>query len=266
MRETARAYPVLVRAGLARAFEYRVQIVLGILLAFVPLVMLAAWLAVVDEGGPAAGWQRADFIAYYVAVTMVFQFTSSYAAWEWQREIRTGDLSTRLLKPLDPFHYYLSQQIGSKIFAALLFVPLVFVASWAIPELRYPLAPGRLAAFALSVLSAFVLNALISSTFGLIGFWSTQSGNLYGVVFGIGQFLSGWLAPLALFPGALAQAAALLPFHCTLGFPVEILIGRLDGPGIAANFAITAAWLLLFLLLYRVLWRRGLARYEAVGN
>ena len=82
---------------------------------------------------------------------------------------------------------------------------------------------------------------------------------------GIGQFLAGWIAPLALFPAWFRQFASWLPFRSTLGFPVEILTGQLSWPEIRFGFLVTLGWILLFLAIYRLLWRMGLRRYEAVG-
>jgi ABC-2 type transport system permease protein len=42
-------------------------------------------------------------------------------------------------------------------------------------------------------------------------------------------------------------------------------MGRLSGPDIALGFAVTALWLILFSMVYRILWRLGVKRYEAVG-
>lgn len=254
------------RCGLVEAIEYRAQTLLGLVTAIVPLLMMSVWLAIVDQTGPASGWQREDFIAYYVAVAMVYQFTMSYAVWEWEREIRNGDFSSRLLKPLHPFHFYFSLRLGSKVFDVLIIGSIVVVATLLIPALHYPLSPERLAAFALSVVMGYMLNTLISTSFGLISFWTTQSGNIFSLWYGVGQFLSGWLAPLALFPTWFAAIAIVLPFHSTLGFPVEILTGLAGPDEIAVGFAISAGWIALFALIFTLLWRRGVARYEAVGS
>jgi ABC-2 type transport system permease protein len=266
VRRLLRSYIALVRMGLVEGATYRAQIVIGLLLALVPLIMMAVWLAVVDQAGPAGGWQKRDFIAYYVGAAIVYEFTISFAVWQWEGEIRNGDLSSRLLKPLDPFHFYLSRSLGRKAFEVLLLVPVVVLAAFLIPELRFPLTPVRFLAFVISLLGAFLLSTLMSTTFGMVSFWSTQSGHLYGVWFGIGQFLSGWIAPLALFPAWFSQPANLLPFHSTLGFPVEVLIGRANDSAIAGGLLLSLLWNVIFVVLYRLLWRRGLARYEAVGN
>ena len=246
MLRLARAYAALIRAGLMGELEYRAQALLWLLLAIVPLIMMNVWLALVDQAGPAGGWRRADFIAYYVAVAMVYQFTTSYAIWQWGDEVRTGDLSIRLLKPVAPFHYYLSLEIGAKLFSAAVITPLVALAAWLLPDLSFPLTPARLVAFIAAVLAGFLLNALMGTAFGLIALWTTQSGNLALLWYGVAQILSGWLAPLALFPGWFGALATALPFRSTLGFPVEILTGRLHAAGILTGFAISAAWLLAF--------------------
>ncbi len=134
MSRFLRSYAALIRMGLAEAVEYRAQILIGLLLALVPLIMMAVWLTLVDQTGPSAGWQRGDFIAYYVGAAMVFQFTASYTSWEWEEDIRTGDLSSRLLKPLDPFHFYLSRRLGRLFFDVLLITPVVVLATFLVPR------------------------------------------------------------------------------------------------------------------------------------
>jgi ABC-2 type transport system permease protein len=265
MRNLTHAYRALPKAAWATALEYRAQILLWILSFLFPLVMMVVWLAIVDEAGPAAGWDRADFISYYVGAAMVNHLTFAWIVWDWDEDIRTGRLSVKLLKPLDPFHHLLSEQLGWKLFILLVIFPVVAVIAWLFPTISYPLTPGRAAACVLSVVAGFALSMLMGSTFGVLAFWSTQTHNLYSLWIGVGQFLSGWIAPLALFPAGFRQIARLLPFRSTLGFPMGILMGQLTWPEIGFGFAVTGGWILVFLPLYRVLWRLGLRRYEAVG-
>jgi len=265
MRRLMRVYKALLQTAWATAVEYRAQAFLWILSSIFPLVMMAVWLAVVDEAGPLAGWGRADFISYYVGAALVYHFTFVWSVWQWDEDIRTGNLSPKLLKPLDPFHYLLSEQFGWKLFTLLFIVPPVAVIAWASPAVRYPSTLAQAVAFVLSVAAGFMLMMLMTSAFGVLAFWSTQVGNLFQLWFGVGQFLSGWIAPLALFPASIRQVAYLLPFRSTLGLPMEILMGRLAWPEIGFGFVVTCGWCVVFLVLYRILWRAGLKRYEAVG-
>ena len=239
MNDILRAYHALVRASWATVLEYRAQVVLWIVSWLFPLIMMAVWLAVVDEVGPAAGWDKGDFASYYVAAALVMQLTGIWIVHDWEEDVRTGSLSVKLLKPLDPFHHYLANELGWKLFALVLLVPLFAVATGLLPILHYPVTPGRLVAVIISILLSLTLNFAMGSAFGVLAFWTTQSHTLFGIWSGIGQFLSGWIAPLALFPAGFRRLADLLPFYPTLGLPIEILMGRTTGA--EADAAATAA-------------------------
>jgi ABC-2 type transport system permease protein len=50
-----------------------------------------------------------------------------------------------------------------------------------------------------------------------------------------------------------------------LSLPVEILLGRLSGAQLFSAVGVQALWLVLFIGVYRLLWRVGLKHYSAVG-
>lgn len=260
-----RIYWAMVKASWETSLEYRAQIVIWLLTWLFPLIMMVVWLAVVGQVGPAAGWDKSDFVSYYVAAAVVNYLTVAWILWDWDQDIRMGTLSVKLLKPLDPFHHYLTNQIGQKLFFAVVLVPLFVVVAALVPAIHYPLTPARLAAFLLSVILGFGLNMLMASAMAVLAFWTTQARNLYLLWNGVGQFLSGWIAPLPLFPTAFQQVANVLPFRSLLGFPIEVLMGKLSWSDVGLGFAVTLAWMLFFGIVYRVLWHVGLRRYEAVG-
>lgn len=266
MRRLLRVYAALIKVGWIRALEYRAQILIWMLSFLFPLIMMAVWLAVVDEAGPAAGWTRDDFIAYYVAAVLVNQITWPRVVWDWDEDLRTGALSMKLAKPLDPIHYLISDELGWLAFFLVVLLPMLLVAAALVPAIRYPLTPLRLLAFVVSAGLGFSLGLLMGMAFSMLGFWTTQVRNAFNLWWGVGQFMSGWIAPLAMLPAGLRGVAYALPFRGLLGLPVEILTGRLDARGIGVGLAVTAAWTLFFLVAYRLLWRAGLKRYDAVGG
>jgi ABC-2 type transport system permease protein len=265
VRDLARIYSALLRAGWAEVIEYRAQALLWILSGVFPLVMMVVWLAIVDEAGPRAGWTYDDFVSYYLGAWLVNQFTVAFVVWDWDDDIRTGDLSVKLLKPMDPFHSYFTNQLRWKILVVLLILPIFLVVAWLTSAVHYPLTPAWLAAFVLSLIVGFFVGMFMSCAFAVLAFWSTQVANLYSLFYGVGQFLSGWIAPLALFPESIRNVAYLLPFRSLISFPLEILMGRLTWSETGFGFAVSGVWILIFLIIYRVLWHIGLRRYEAVG-
>jgi ABC-2 type transport system permease protein len=265
MRKLGQVYGALLRANWGLVMEYRAQALLWIISFLFPLIMMNVWLAVVDEAGPLTGWGQADFVSYYVGVALMNYITVAWVTWDWDEDIRTGSLSVKLLKPVDPVHHLVTQELSWKFFTIVFLLPVIAAVAWASPLVSYPLTPLSLIACALAAITGFLINFLMNSMFGMISFWSTQSSNLEQLWSGGGMFLSGWIAPLALFPPTLQTLAVILPFRYTLSFPVEILMGRLTGPEIGWGFAASGIWILIFFILYRLLWRLGIKRYEAVG-
>ncbi|MGH2560591.1 MAG: ABC-2 family transporter protein, partial [Thermomicrobiales bacterium] len=85
---------------------------------------------------------------------------------------------------------------------------------------------------------------------------------LYGT---LTMFLAGQIAPLSLFPEPVRVVASILPFRWMVAFPVEVLLGRVNGDDLLIGIGMQALWIALALLGMRWLWSRGVRRYSAVG-
>jgi len=102
---------------------------------------------------------------------------------------------------------------------------------------------------------------------GLLAFWTTRATALMELQFGISLFLSGRIAPLALLPPAVASVAGVLWFPYVLSFPVEVLTGGVVTPEqYVRGFLGQVCWLAVWWAAYRVVWRRGIRHYGAVGG
>jgi ABC-2 type transport system permease protein len=259
-------YPGLVRSSVQTALAYRGRMVLWVISGFFPLLLMVVWLTVVAESGPPAGWTAADFLAYYVAAAVMWHLSGQHVVWEWDSDMRSGDLSTRLLLPLHPFHQYAASDIGHRVVFLGLLLPMLVLSVALVPGLGYDLDLVRVLLVVAAVVLASVLSLLMASTVALLGFWSTQTTNIWMLWWGLGSFTSGWVAPLELMPHWLRSVAVVLPFRSTLGFPVELLAGRVDGAGTLVGFGVGLAWTAAFAVLYVVGWRHGVRRYQAVAG
>lgn len=265
MPDWLRAYPPLVRASLQVMLTYRGRLVFVFTGALFPMLMLFVWLTV-DAGGPtAAGWDGSRFVSYYLAVAVVNSVTSSGISWAWDRDLRSGELSSRLLRPVPVFHQYVAAEAGETIVSTVMLVPVLILMTVALPIVEFPAGAGAFVAVLVATALAFAIAVTMSSTFALISFWTTQSNNVYLLWWGVGAFVSGWIAPLDVMPSWLRRAAEILPFRYSLGFPVEIALG-LPTRDTVIGFAIAVSWLAAFTVAYVLLWRRGVRRYQAVGG
>jgi ABC-2 type transport system permease protein len=263
VRRLALVLAAMWRLGVAEAMAYRAAMLVWILTTTFPLVSLALWHSLAERG-PIGDYGRADFIAYFVAAFLIRQLTASWVVWDLSTQIASGDLSTLLMRPVHPLLHHLMSNLAALPVRMLLAAPLgvvVLIVAGGVgvdPGVHLLLAP-------LAIALAWLLHLAVQLCVACLAFWVTSSTALFEVWLGLYMVLSGYAVPTSLFPAGLATVVRWLPFHALLGFPVELVIGRLSGPEIAAGFALQAVWLALFGGLALWLWRRGLRVYGAVG-
>lgn len=262
-RRFARVLAALWRLSLAEAVAYRVAVLLWILTASFPLVSLALWAGLAQDG-PIGAYGRGDFVAYFVAAFLVRQMSASWVVWDLESQIRSGDLSTLMMRPVHPLLHHAMQNFAALPVRVALALPLgVAVLLLAGGLEAGPGAAAWLAAPAIA--AAWALNFCVQLCIACLAFWLTASTSLFEVWLGLYLVLSGAAVPTSLYPAGLAEVVRVLPFHAALGFPVELVIGRARGSEIAAGFALQALWLAVFGGLAALLWRRGSRVYGAVG-
>lgn len=259
-----RALPELFRIGFAEIVAYRAEMVIWILTATMPLIMLALWNAVVTEA-PLQGMGPTEMTRYFAATLVVRQLTSSWLIWELNQQIRTGGLSPKLLRPMHPLWVEATTTIAAIPMRLVVLTPMLLaLVAWR-PEL-VALPPGwALALFVPSVLLAWCLGFLVQAIFATLAFWLDQSQGLFGVWFSVWMLLSGYIAPLELFPASMQTALTWLPFRGMLAAPVELLAGTRSLDGALLDLGIQLGWVAVAVALLSVLWRRGIARYGAYG-
>ena len=257
-------YAALMRRSLAAMFEYRASMLIWMLINVMPLVMLAVWFSM-SEGGPIEGFTQSDFVSYYLLLAFVQQMTTVWVIYELDYEIRHGDLSIKLLHPLNPIHDYLTTNLADKLLRPFALVPLGFAAWLIFPGIHYQLSPFSLVLFAAALVGAWFIRFMAQYVFGLLAFWVSDSMTLNDIWFAMSEMLGGMIAPLALFPQQVTAIANWLPFRFMLSFPVEIVSGRLTELDMAAGFAAMLFWVGLALVLYRVVWRLGIRQFSAFG-
>jgi ABC-2 type transport system permease protein len=265
MPDWARSYPQLLRAALQVTLTYRGRLAFMLTGALFPMLLLFVWLTVASESPTQPGWDTGRFVSYYLAAVVMHELADSEISWSFDADLRTGELSSKLLRPVPVFHQYVAAEAGNRMVTVPVFAAALVVITIVVPMVAFPAGAWSVLAALIAAVLAFALGALMASTFALVGFWTTQSANVYMLWWGLGAFVSGWIAPLALMPSWLQTIAELLPFRYALGFPVELALGIETGSA-AGGFAIASAWIVAFVVLYSLLWRRGIRHFQAVGG
>jgi ABC-2 type transport system permease protein len=73
---------------------------------------------------------------------------------------------------------------------------------------------------------------------------------------------------MSMYPDGWIEWSMWLPFYVTVGFPVELLMGRLAGQPdlIWIGIAGQVVWIVILACALRLQWRAGLKKYGAVGG
>lgn len=257
-----RAFPSILRIGFAEMVAYRAEMVVWILTSTLPLVMLALWNTAAADG-PLQGYSQIDFARYFTVTLVVRQLTATWLVWELNYEVRTGSLSPLLLRPMHPLVFNAAETLAAVPFRMVVLLPIVGALLLWRPEIAFTPSASQLLLGCISVVLAFMLAWSVQAIFGMLAFWFEQSLGLYNLwLVGI-ALLGGYVIPLSLLPPKVTELGRWLPFHASLGAPVEIFIGTAPYP--EATVLAQAAWVAVCALGAGLMWRRGIRRYGAVG-
>jgi ABC-2 type transport system permease protein len=229
-----------------------------------PLIYLFVW-STAAGGKTIGGFGRGEFVAYYLVLILVNQLTYSQTNWTVGDLIREGKMNVLFLRPMSPLYDALASEVAGKVVYMIFVIPLVTIlALFLRPELHLTWQNGL--AFVPALALSWALRFFWGYWVALLAFWATRADALLALQDSLVFLLAGQVAPTALLPGLMQRAATALPFRYMVGFPVEVLIGQLDAPGLRAGFAAQVGWLGVAVALFALLWRTGTRHYAAVGG
>ena len=265
VRRLARAYPSMLRVGLADMVAYRAEFLVWILSMNMPLVMMALWTAVAADG-PMGRFGQREFIAYYLGMLIVRILTGSWLVWELTMEIRRGTLAIRLLRPIHPLWAFSALQLAAVPMRALVISPLIVVLYWVAGATLPMHDPERLAIVFASIAGAWLLLFLVMAIIGMLAAYVESALSVFDLWLAAQSILSGFLVPLELMPAWVARVARVLPFRYILGFPVETLIGLESNATALRDLGVQWLFIAGALVATIALWRRALRRFAAFGG
>jgi ABC-2 type transport system permease protein len=265
-----RKYWHVVKIGFENTLVYRVNFLLRAGFGLIPLLATIYLWQTVYRGQTSlvGGYSLAGMISYYLLVTVVDTLTAvNEDDWQIAADIKDGNISQFLLKPIDYLTYRLCLFFSGKIIFAV--VSLLPVGIFIFCLRQYMVAPAgawALVGFLLSMALAALLQFFMSYTMALLAFWLLEVSTVIFMAFAFEYLAGGHVFPLNILPPALEGALNCTPFPYVLFFPVSVYLGQAQGAALWRGLAAQAAWLGFFYVLARAVWRRGIRKYSAAGG
>jgi ABC-2 type transport system permease protein len=264
-------YLYVIGIGLQNNLQYRVNYLTRTLFSFIPLfAMISLWRAVYAGNSGASGnngFTEAQMIFYYMLVAVVDVFTAvNEDDWQIAADIREGNISQFLLKPVDYLWYRLCLFISGRMaFISMASIPLgIFIFCYR----GYFVAPAGEGMWLLPV--SLVLTALlqffISYAMAMLAFWLLEISTFIFILFAFEYIASGHLFPLDVLPAGLRELLFYTPFPYQLYFPISIYMGKVQGAALWHGLAVQLFWVVMAYGFARFMWARGVKKYSAFGG
>ncbi len=251
----------------AEQWQYRANLLMYLFYWLVsPIIYLAVWTSIANSKGNVKGYTANDFITYYLLLLVVDQITSNIVIHILADKIMDGAISSEIIKPVHPV--LTSTLVYNVAFKALNFIG--FLPIWV--ALNFLFKPNYAAITWQNILLAvpfliagFAISFLISAVITSVAFWTTRVYSIHEFYFALVVLFSGQFVPLTLMPEMIQSIARYLPFQLMIYFPIELLLGRLAPGEILHGVGLAVFWFTFAVVAFKIVWKRGLKQYSAVG-
>lgn len=263
---SASALLAYIKLGSIAKLQYRFDFFIAFLvlpiLGF--LVESAFWIGLfhTSERETLGGFTKPQYITY-----LLWLMTQLGGAnWRFERnminDINSGAVNALLVRPSSFYEFYLGQLLGFKLMMLVTSIPLILLVAywWQLPLITSHLLPAVcLGLFYLIMMHTFNF-AIACLAFSFDNVYSLNiTKNM------IVWFMAGELFPLDLLPAPLGEWLILLPFSCGVYIPASYISGRVSTEVFLNGFVSVAMGCVVFGLLARLMWKRGLRRYSGTG-
>jgi ABC-2 type transport system permease protein len=265
-------YWYVINVGIQNNLTYRFNFLARTLFGLIPLLaILYLWRTIYSgngQGSQVGTYTLAEMTSYYLVVTIVDALTAvNEDDWQIAADIKDGNISQFLLKPIDYLTYRLCLFVSGRItYLAVAAIPL---ALFLVSLHQYLVPPAdwqALVLFAISVLFTALLQFFTSYAMALLAFWVLEVSTFIFILFAFEYIASGHMFPLDILPRGLSQALFFTPFPYQLYFPVGIYMGKISGLALAKGMLVQFGWVAASYGFARFMWQRGIKKYSAVGG
>lgn len=231
------------------------------------LISAYLWISIINSQGTLLGYDIPKMLSYFLLIQIVFSFVSSGAGFQVANDIQSGELSTKMVMPVDYILLYMSKEIGRNIFFFIFNLALYIGTILLFPNFfQINTSLIHIALAMISMFFGFIIIFCLTFMIGMLAFWISHASRLIFTFFALITFLSGLIIPLEFFPENFKKIIDFSPFPYLFYFPTHIMQIDSIGSEIYRGFIIQISYSILLTLLTYFIFNTGLKKYEAVGR
>ena len=176
-------------------------------------------------------------------------------------DIKDGKISSYLLQPTHTVIFMYFKHFGTRGVTIVFSILYIIVGIVLAPPTS--LVAGLL--FLVVVGSGAIICFSQSTIVGCGAFWMTEAKGIKNVVNHISKVFSGAMIPLTFFPIAYQTSVMLSPFASYAYLPATLMQTKTVDSFVFLQVGVSIGWAVILLFLSRLVWRKGVKRYEAIG-
>lgn len=180
--------------------------------------------------------------------------------------VRTGEVSTYLIRPVNFHVMMIWRAFGESLFRLLFFtVPIGLVIWWVYP-ISGPATVVHGFAFVVATLFSFLITAEINFLVGMLSFPLKSIDGVMRAKYFLLQLLSGLLLPLTFFPTSIQTVLNYLPFRTIAYDPLKIYLGKVEGSEILNTLGLQVLWWLVLSSASVIAWKWAVKHLTLQGG
>lgn len=244
---------------------YKANGVIWILTDLVTAITMPLVWASAAKSGLIQGYDAASFTVYYLAMLMTVAFVTSHIMWEIGFEIKEGQFTTYLVRPMSFVQTMFVRNFAWRSIRFVMTIPFLIALYFAYGSMLQ----GATVFLGWQFWAAFLLGHFVSFSFVLalasLALYFQEATTIFELHYVPQLFLSGYMFPVALLPGWAQSLALWLPFYYTTGLPVDVLVGKVSPSQAVPLIGAQLLWVGVCFIAGHFLWRSGLKHYTGVG-
>jgi len=196
----------------------------------------------------------------------VIAYLNLFGWWEVINQIRTGDIASDLLKPINYFTFWLAQDVGRAV-AHMLARGITLLLAYALfYDIILPSSFLQVLAIGVSLVLGLLISFAWRFLVNLSAFWIPDSRGIGRVAFSLTYFLSGFLMPMRFFPGWFVRLCSFTPFPYMVNTVTEVYLGIITGPELWFALLLQAVWVCILFGTCQLVLRIGVRKLVIQGG